>query len=302
MKNVISLTITLFFIFWSSAQEQLQNGDFETWENVGAATEEPENWSSLKTADALASTTPQVLTQDVGRNGGFCPRLEVKTVFGIAANGLMTNGRVHADFNPENGYVFTDENDPQWNTTFTSRPDSIVGWFKFAPQDNDKGKVEIILHVDEGRLPFNGFESNIVGRAKYEFSEEETEWKRFSAPFNYLSQVDPEFILVTVASGDSTIAKTGSVLWVDDFELIYNEDNTASIDESQLIRTVYAQDGYLIFNQLENIDYALYAVSGQLIQQGVSEKKTMVKINQPGIYLLEIQTEQGPERKRMYIH
>lgn len=302
MKIGISFTIVFFLFFLSNAQEQLQNGDFEVWENVGAATEEPENWSSLKTADALASTTPQVLTQDVGRNGGFCPRLEVKTVFGIAANGLMTNGRVHADFNPENGYVFTDDNDPQWNTTFTSRPDSIVGWFKFAPQDSDKGKVEIILHVDEGRLPFNGFESNIVGRAKYEFTEEETEWKRFSAPFNYLSQVDPEFILVTVSSGDSTIAKTGSVLWVDDFELIYNEDNTASVKESSLIHKVVVEDGYLMFNELEQMGYAIYTISGQLIQQGVSEGKTLLKTSQPGIYILEIQTAQGPERKRMYIH
>ncbi len=59
------------------AQQQIQNGNFEAWEGTGV-TLEPVNWSSLKTSDSptLSNQAPVVLTQDTGRNGGFCVKLE----------------------------------------------------------------------------------------------------------------------------------------------------------------------------------------------------------------------------------
>ena len=282
-------------------QQQLQNGDFEIWENVGTATEEPENWSSLKTADALASSAPQVLSRDIGRIGGYCARMEVKSVFGVAANGIMTNGRVHADFNPENGYVYTDAGNQQWHTTFTSRPDSIVGWFKYAPQNGDKGKVEVILHVDQGRLPFNGLEANIIGRAKHEFTQAQADWVRFSAPFNYWNGGTPEFILTTIAAGDSTISKNGTILWVDDVSLIYNDPTVSitSIKTTEL--AINASNGYLLFDDGLNATYRVYSSVGQLIQRGQTDYKVPFAHNS-GVYFIEVTTQYEVVRRKLYIH
>tara|TARA_B100000508_G_scaffold137355_1_gene131576 strand:- start:96359 stop:97273 length:915 start_codon:yes stop_codon:yes gene_type:complete len=304
MEKIIIAFYLITFALGGFAQQQIENGDFEAWENQGTAEEEPVDWSSLKTADALASTAPSVLSPDTGRNGGTCARLEVKEVplVGIKANGLLTNGRVHADFNPENGYVFTDPNDPQWHTAFTSRPDSIIGWYKYEPQNGDKGKIEVVLHVSQGSLPFNGTENNMIGRAKFEFTTQQTSWTRFSKEFNYYDPQAPEYILTTIASGDSTISETGSTLWIDDISLVYN---TSNIDENNTeLTSINASSGELRFfnsNGLSDQNYTVTNIAGQLIQQG--ECKENVLFTQPsGLYLITITDGLNQFTKKVYVH
>jgi hypothetical protein len=215
----------------------------------------------------------------------------------------MTNGRVHADFNPENGYVFTDANDPQWHTAFTDKPDSIVGWYKYAPQNGDKGKVEIILHTGQARLPFDGFQANIVGRAKAEFTQAQADWVRFSAPFIYWTTGTPAFILTTVAAGDSTISENGTVLWVDDFELVYNNP-TVGLEEikgaSEI--SINASNGYLLFDTDLVASYSVYASTGALIQSGSTSQKVPF-LHQSGIYFIEVRLkDEEVIRRKLYIH
>lgn len=305
MKYVTLIFALLSLFFVGFAQQQIENGDFEVWENQGTAEEEPVNWSSLKTADALASTAPSVLSPDSGRNGGLCAMLEVKEVplIGIKANGIMTNGRVHADFNPENGYVYTDPNDTQWHTAFTSLPDSIVGWYKYEPQNGDKGKIEVILHINQGNLPFNGTENNIIARAKQEFTAQASNWTRFSKAFNYISQQAPEYILTTIASGDSTISETGSTLWIDDISLVYNNTNNLNQNTSE-ITSINASEGFLHFsskNELGNQSYEVRSLTGQLIQAGPCLEN--VPFNpKSGIYLISVINEESHFTKKVYIH
>ena len=304
MKKLAFVFAFLGLTFIGFAQQQMENGDFEVWENQGTAEEEPLNWSSLKTADALASSAPSVLSPDTGRGGGLCAKLEVKEVplIGIKANGIMTNGRVHADFNPENGYVFTDPNDAQWHTPFTSSPDSIVGWYKYEPQNGDKGKIEVVLHIDQGSLPFNGTESNVMARAKYEFTSQQTTWTRFSKAFNYIGQQAPEYILTTIASGDSTISETGSTLWIDDLSLVYN---TSNVEEySSEITSIDASEGFLHFQNndgLKDQRYEVYSLTGQLIQTGKCLENVPFNQNE-GIYLITVQSEGSYFTKKVYIH
>jgi hypothetical protein len=231
MKKIYLLVSTLFLgMFSAVAQQQFENGGFESWENLGLASEEPTEWSSLKTADALASQAPKVLTQDAGRTG-VCIKLTTGNAFGINANGILTNGRVHADFNPELGYVYTQTSDSKWNTPFTSFPDSIVGYFKFAPSGTDKGKVEVILHTGSvAKLPENGTAGSQVARARYDVTTTTSSWIRFSAPFHYYNNNTPAYMLCVITCGDSTITNAGTIAWYDDFQFIYNTITTGSIN------------------------------------------------------------------------
>jgi hypothetical protein len=304
MKFTTLTTILIASISSLLYAQQLENPGFESWENLGNAQEEPLNWSSLKTADALAATAPQVVSQDAGRNGGFCPRLEAKSVFGITANGLLTNGRVHADFNPENGYVFTDENDPQWNTVFDFRPDSLVGWYKYSPSGDDKGKVEIILHDDVGRLPFTGYAANVIGRARYDITQESADWMRFSVPFTYLDSRDSEHILVTIACGDSTVSNDGSILWVDDLELIYNEPTSSTENFSNHFEnSIYVGDGIIKFmlDDYSQAEYEIYTLAGALVQSGKPLAKTNFSA-QNGFYIVRLRQGSSVIQRKIYIH
>ncbi|MBI3135007.1 MAG: PCMD domain-containing protein [Bacteroidetes bacterium] len=229
MRKILLLSFVAALSASGISQTQLENPGFEgAWENVTGAEDEPVEWSSLKTADALASLAPVVAFQEATNphSGARCIRLLNVSSFGVVANGLLTNGLVHADFDPDLGYVYTNTTDPQWNTTFTDRPDSLVGWFRYSPSGADKGKVEVITHQDPpvGQLPAANYpEAHWVSRARYDVTTTSAStWIRFSVPFEYYNTSLPEYILVVLSAGDSTIAVAGSQMWIDDLELIYN--------------------------------------------------------------------------------
>jgi len=289
------------------SQQQLVNPGFETWDGSGA-TSEPVNWSSLKTSDnsLLSGQAPVVISQDTGRDGGFSIKLENKSVFGIVANGILTNGRVHADFNPENGYVFTDVNDARWNTPFISRPDSLVGWYKYQPSSAggqvDKGKVEVMLHkTGDGQLPEGSTAANVVGKARFNMVQGSASWVRFSVPFNYANADSPEYILVVLTSGDSTSAVTGSIAWFDDLQLVYNianvpgnvikEFSVAQMNSSLLIRDMPFGSQYEVYNAL-----------GQPIAYGVAkEETTFVAVPETGVYFVRVSSDSGLLTKKVVI-
>ncbi len=304
MKNSISLFVALS-MGYLTAQQQLENPGFETWEGSGA-TLEPVDWSSLKTSNSttLAQAAPQVLFQDTGRNGGLAVKLENKSALGVVANGIVTNGRVHADFNPNNGFVYTESNDPKWNTPFTSRPDSLTGWYKFQPASSggntDKGKVEVFLHkTTSGQNPVGNTAANMIGKARFNMTESASDWTRFTVPFNYTSTDNPEYVLVVLTSGDSTNAIAGSIAWFDDLELIYSTANTtaASISNIQV-----AQFGSYIMlkNLVEGSHYELVNAVGQTISDGTSKSSdAKIAVHETGVYFVRITSPKGTITKKI---
>ena len=304
-KNYILLFSS--FLVWNctSAQQQLENSGFETWDGSGA-TLEPVDWSSLKTSDNtfMAQSAPQVLFQDLGRIAGFSVKLENKSALGIVANGILTNGRVHADLNPNNGYVFTDAADSKWNTPFTSKPDSIVGWFKYQPANEggtfDKGKVEVFLHKTEnGQNPPGTTAVNVIGKARFNLTETVSDWQRFSAPFNYSSSEVPAYILTVLTSGDSTNAIAGSIAWFDDLELIYN---TSLVDEEKAERfqVVQKMDAILLSNLPNGSQLIVLNALGQTIEQRKAESKDMlIPLQETGVYFVRVASQAGIETRKI---
>lgn len=209
------------------AQPQLENPSFEAWDNAGQATQEPQQWSSLKTSDGGAfinGLVPQLCWRSTdARTGQYSVNLRtVSSVIG-AANGLLTNGRVHAELDVANSYMYTVQDNEQWRTAMTSKPDSIVGWFKATPQTGDRANVGALLHIDEGRLPAFGTEGNYVAGASWKAPfGSVSQWTRFSAPFQYLNDWQPGWILLILTAGDSAGSQVGTQAWFDDLALIYN--------------------------------------------------------------------------------
>lgn len=237
MKKLLLASLASCVFTFAFSQQQLENPGFEdVWEDVTGTEDEPLEWSSLKTSN-FGDVAPLVAYKETSNphSGNYCIRLVNTSSFGVVANGLLTNGRVQAAFDPEDGYVFTNTADPKWNTPLTSRPDSLVGWFRYDPETGDQGKVEVILHTapPQGKLPAANYpEAHWVGRARYDITTTSTTtWVRFSVPFTYYNISAPQYVLAVISAGDSTQAVEGSILWVDDLELIYN-DNIASIAPS----------------------------------------------------------------------
>jgi len=226
---VLSATATA-----TCAQQQILNSGFETWQNVGTGTEEPEEWSSIKTSDGgtfINNFAPQVCWRsDDAHTGSYSVNVRTVTSPIGAANGIVTCGRVHAELNPANGRVFTVDNDPQWHQAMTDRPDSLVGWYKTTVETGDHPRVEAIVHTGAASMPENGTLPNWVARARFDApSITLGEWTRFSVPFNYYSGATPQYLLMVMASGDSLLSQVGTQSWYDDVALIYNVICTPSV-------------------------------------------------------------------------
>lgn len=283
------------------AQAQVENGDFEgAWENVAGAEDEPEEWSSLKTADALTTLAPVVAFQGSGADchgGTGCIKLvNISSI--VVANGLLTNGRVHADLDPENGYVFTEASDPQWNTPFTDKPDSLVAWIKYLPQGSDTCKLEIVLHEDTapGINPHDGTFDHWAATARYTSGATFSEWTRISTPFNYYTAADPDYLLMVISAGDSTSPVANSELWVDDIELIYNPIDTggtgAGISEDQLTYSIVVHDNFVrvTVDDLENAAVQVMSLDGKVVyEEKLTQYISEIPMNVPaGIYVYNV--------------
>lgn len=235
----------------AGAQPQLENPSFEAWDNAGQATQEPQQWSSIKTSDGgafLNSLVPQLCWRSTdARTGQYSVNLRTVNSAVGAANGLLTNGRVHAELNVANSYMYTVQDNEQWRTAMTSKPDSIVGWFKATPQAGDRANVGALLHVNDGRLPAFGTEGNYVAGASWKAPFGTVgQWTRFSAPFQYLNDWQPQWILLILTAGDSSGSQVGTQVWYDDLALIYNVQCTPdaqSVAPGQSFNVGYSTGG-----------------------------------------------------------
>jgi hypothetical protein len=173
------------------------------------------------------------------------------------ANGMVTNGRVHPNIITSESYTYTDTLDGQWNTPFTAKPDSVTGWFKYAPQSDDTFQVKVILHQGFGKQPDAAYEDHWIGVAEYKSPlNTGNNWYRFSAPFHYFDDDAPEYALVILNSGNGFFPAAGSIAYFDDLEMIYNSpqnsvDNTLApsgyiytVENRYLVMTGFRMNRY----------------------------------------------------------
>ena len=265
MKKLLLSVIILTLATFGLDAQQAQNPGFEEWEDIiSIGLEEPVDWSSIKTSDnePLNSLAPVIWEKSTdAHNGSFSVKLfNVSPFPGLVAAGTLTNGRVHADMNPDLGYVFTDPNDEQWHTAFTDRPDSIAFWMKFFPQSNDTAQIQVLLHVGEGTLPpQNGNQENWIGYVKFNITGTYDSWTRFSVPISYFNEDDPEYVLIILTSGNGTTPVEDSYALYDDIEFIYNPSGmddkpTARFNIYSFDDVIYLGDLYNHFNKNSNLE------------------------------------------------
>jgi hypothetical protein len=245
------LVLASMSFFKTQAQNQLENSGFETWDEIAISANdtirEPVDWSSLKTSDneSLSPLAPVVCWRSSdAHSGSYSVRLEnIATI--IIANGTVTNGRIHPDLNMSKSYMYTDPGDGRWNGPFTSRPDSITGWFKYIPQGSDSLQVKAILHKGNGREPDTQFLSDRIATLDFRSGVNTgSQWIRFSAPFIYTSDQAPQYALVILNSGNGYFPVTGSVAFFDDLAMIYN--STSVKNEVIRAETIYLRDNHHI--------------------------------------------------------
>jgi hypothetical protein len=297
-KILLSGTLVLILGFQLFSQ-QVQNPGFETWENAGTDIDEPVDWSSIKTSDnsVINPLAPIVWGQSTDAHTGTYS-LELFNVLSMGTfvvTGTITNGRVHAEFDPSAGYIFTDPNDEQWHTVLTERPDSVVVWAKYTPQGNDTAQVKVLLHINDGTLPPSPEnQANWIAYSQINITGTVDTWTRFSMPFNYFSEENPQYMLIVATAGSGFSPQEGSIVLLDDFELIYNSTGIQEKPNDEML--IYAAANHtIVLNNFARYDLQgstleLFTTDGALIlRKNISSNRTTIDpaVN-GGLYLIRI--------------
>jgi hypothetical protein len=322
--TIVSLSITLF----SLAQTQLTNAGFESWGGSGTSAE-PTSWNSNKTGTGLASFGPQTCFQETStpHSGTSCVRVETAYYILAVVNGNVTTGVVNApNSNKLEGFLAATGSD---KIAFTGRPDSIVGWYKYTQATSGTGaaaeqaKVYAVLHSGDyydPAVPVSGnhpdLSANKIGDALYVSpAANQSSWKRFTVPFNYINSNTPAFIMVNITSSNNQLTTapgstgSGSKLWVDDLELIYN--NTTSINETEFTKNVkvyyFEKNIYVDFlnKNSEQSIIDIYSATGQIVYSQIIDNSIVNTISvsslKSGIYMYEVSGKSQGKFGKLFI-
>jgi len=313
MKQILLIGFfTLTLTFGISAQQMLNPG-FENWEDAGTVSDEPVNWSSIKTSDGgetINNFAPVVWFQSSdAHTGQYSVQLtNIETI--VIATGIVTNGRVHADFDPEKGYVFTEPSDPQWNTVFTTRPDSVVIWAKYFPVGTDTAQVKVLLHKGEGTLPPTPEnEGNQVGFTQLNIYGTYDTWTRFASPIEYFTTENPEYILVVLTAGAGTQPTAESTAFYDDILMVYGPSSTTDLLPNTKNLLFFSENiiwlDRLPDDYLNQASFEIYNMQGMNIfkTQVTGDQVNVGKLNlPPALYVVKISGRERVYSQKMFLN
>lgn len=186
--------------------------------------------------------------------GGKSAKLEsIYVAIQFAAGNIYTGNYQETIMNPMGARI-------NWGQPFTSRPTALHGWIQYTPGTVNRGKNENLpddatLHLDDtdqnaiyialsdkgsqyeimnGEKKFIDFDNdpNIIayGELPQEECVKTDGWKEVNIPlvYNAIDRKPTHIIIVFSASkyGDYFVGSDKSVMYVDDFELIYDGEPT----------------------------------------------------------------------------
>ena len=262
MKKILTMFVVLLaFTASAFAQYQVENSDFEEWDD----TPEPLNWNSFGTVTgtwaSFAGSSEQLEQSSEVRDGSSgassalitAAAVKLGSITVAIAQGNLTTGQINAGSmtatDASGNYNFTNLDDDDYNAPFTGLPDSLNVWVKYrgASSSHPYGKVSALLHAD-GYFQDPWYSQNsIVDLVAYatdsmtttlDSSTGDTVWTQMSIPFVYGSGYDgssfasawddttrPAYALVTFATNTYAGGSDNTdYMYVDDMEFIYNSE------------------------------------------------------------------------------
>ena len=243
----------------------LQNGGFEDWYKSGsvwyAATQTDVSnktymWDSSNPGSGSFGFNPTTGSTDIKHGGDYSAKLETQYAYIKLAAASLYYGRF-------NDLVGTSGAKIDFGQPFTSRPIALKGYFQYAPVAIDrvggsqpantvsKGDMDvcsIFIILSKGTYQLNNtITSTLLSEEKVKNTDQfiaygelpisecvstNGQWKEFNIPLKYKEDAfgeEPTHLIIVCSSskyGDYFTGGTGSTLYLDDFELIYDGEPT----------------------------------------------------------------------------
>lgn len=243
----------------------LQNGGFEDWyksESVWYAATQTDvsnktyMWDSSNPGSGSFGFNPTTGSTDIKHGGNYSAKLETQYAYIKLAAASLYYGRF-------NNLVGTSGAKIDFGQPFTSRPIALKGYFQYAPVAIDrvggsqpantvsKGDMDvcsIFIILSKGTYQLNNtITSTLLSEEKVKNTDQfiaygelpisecvstNGQWKEFNIPLKYKEDAfgeEPTHLIIVCSSskyGDYFTGGTGSTLYLDDFELIYDGEPT----------------------------------------------------------------------------
>jgi hypothetical protein len=256
------------------------NTDFENWTTVESL--EPDNWWTPNFA--LINQTPCVTQSTDAYSGNYALRIENVLSAGLDTIGFASNGYfINEDF--------------AGGMPVLQNPVKVTGYYKYNPVGNDTALVGVFSSKYNASLGYSErLDSSLVKLTATNI------YTYFEVPLYYNSWPIADTLNITFASGnfqyDTSLLVPGSVLLVDDIEVIYNP---VGFEDVNLIASeqVYPNPAnnvlYIkMLNDALNQTFKLFDAKGALVfegncqyQQGMTASIDISEVPQ-GLYFYQI--------------
>ena len=224
--------------FSTAASATIHNLDFDSWSDSDKYPNAAgyDIWDSANSSGAAITTKP--VTDAVK---GYAARLESVKAMGMMAAGNIFTGQF-AGLAGLGAKL-------DWGTPFNARPIAVRGYYKYSPKTIDMAKApytdmkgqmdqsQIVVFLTDWTSQFRINTSNkefvdldndpgIIALGQHNSSNADAGYVKFTLPLVYRDATRiPNFLVIAAASsryGDYFTGGVGSVLYVDEFELIYD--------------------------------------------------------------------------------
>ena len=284
MKKFFTIISVITITATGALAQALPNNGFEAWTpNASPAYDTPNSWSTLNpttvTFGGVITCFKATAAGDF-HNGTAALKLVTKTVATQVVNGIATTGTIDVLTQKINGGI-----------AYTGRPDSLVGFYKYTPVNTDNGFIQMILTGAGG-------DTDTVGIATFKTpATTVAAYTRFSAKFTYKStNAVAKALCIISSSASATVHFDGSILFVDDLDLISIPTDIKESSASNVAVGPNPAADFLIVKNPEtaNINFLIYDVTGRkMTEQVIVNKTNTIDLNEfkNGIYMYSITNE-----------
>jgi hypothetical protein len=274
MKKTLLFGALIVFVIGSiTAQQQIPNGGFETWNAPIPQFEDPDDWATLNEY-GIAFSGYTTFKSDDAAMGSFSAKLE-SIAFGVfVLPGAITLGYYDVNMSAATATI-------EGGIAFTDRPIAIQGSYKNYPVAGDFSMVGVLLT----RYNASKGERDTIGIVMEAFPQTVDTWTTFNLPINYTSEDAPDSLNVFVVSSNMLNLQAGSIMYVDNLSFEYvagigdlehsvqtsifpnPASNMVSFSFGEELSgslNIYSNDGQLVYSQTvkgkeHSVDVSTYA-------------------------------------------
>lgn len=284
MKKTVSTLVALFSLILTTIAQP--NGGFEIW-TPEFSFESPNNWQTFNFLSILSPPNPLSAFKAIGvdkHSGNYA--LKLKSVF-------VNNNPMPSNIPDTFGCAFKGkiELSPvsfKAGFPYTGRPQKLEFYSKYSPVGNDSGLARVILRK------WNGAIYDTIGKGELSIS---------SSPFYSLCELNITYysieqpdsaIIAFFSSKDSTTARVGSTLFLDDVEFtgwVGIDEKKQNANEVKVFPNPAKDNIAIITENIEAENVKILDVEGKLIGlfkiQNYNARINVSSLAQ-GIYFYEI--------------